>query len=207
MFEVPVDLPAEAMPLSWLLGVWEGRGVVSYAPDADSDRVTEFEFGQRVAFTDDGLPAVNYNSFTWRLDAGATPLNSEMGYWRLARPSRAADPGPGLLDGAAPDAGLDTAGVSALQTERGLPLEVSVLHADGVSELYVGWVNGPRIDLATDTVMRSQHARRYDAATRMYGLVEHRLMWTWDAGMFGNPVVPHASAVLEKVSGPGKTVR
>ena len=30
MFELDVDLPAELVPLSWLIGVWEGSGVVAY---------------------------------------------------------------------------------------------------------------------------------------------------------------------------------
>ena len=30
MIEIPTDLPAELVPLSWLLGVWEGSGVLDY---------------------------------------------------------------------------------------------------------------------------------------------------------------------------------
>ena len=30
MIELPVDLPAVLVPLSWLLGVWEGAGVIDY---------------------------------------------------------------------------------------------------------------------------------------------------------------------------------
>ena len=30
MIEIPVGLPAELVPLSWLLGVWEGTGLVEY---------------------------------------------------------------------------------------------------------------------------------------------------------------------------------
>ena len=209
MFEIPADLPPEAVPLAWLLGVWEGQGVVSYSQPA-GDRVTEFEFGQRVAFTNDGLPALNYNAFFWRLDEALTPLTSAMGYWRLAQPAGADIPGPGLLDGTAPeegDRGLDAEGVAALRTEDGLPLEVSVVHPDGVDELYVGALQGARITLATDAVLRSRHARPYESASRMYGLVERQLLWSWDLGAFGNPLTSHASATLRKVSGPGTTVR
>ena len=39
MIELPVDLPAELVPLSWLLGVWEGSGVIDY----------QAEIGQLVA--------------------------------------------------------------------------------------------------------------------------------------------------------------
>ena len=30
MIELPVDLPAELVPLSRLIGVWEGSGVIDY---------------------------------------------------------------------------------------------------------------------------------------------------------------------------------
>ena len=28
MIEIPTDLPADLVPLSWLIGVWEGTGVI-----------------------------------------------------------------------------------------------------------------------------------------------------------------------------------
>ena len=31
MIEIPTGLPAELVPLSWLIGVWEGTGVIDYA--------------------------------------------------------------------------------------------------------------------------------------------------------------------------------
>jgi hypothetical protein len=30
VFDLPTDLPADIVPLSWLLGVWEGTGVIDY---------------------------------------------------------------------------------------------------------------------------------------------------------------------------------
>ena len=30
MFDLPTDLPADIVPLSWLLGVWEGTGVIDH---------------------------------------------------------------------------------------------------------------------------------------------------------------------------------
>ena len=36
MIELPVDLPAELVPLSWLIGVWEGSGVIDYKVGDDS---------------------------------------------------------------------------------------------------------------------------------------------------------------------------
>ena len=66
MFNLDTSLPAELAPLSWLIGVWEGTGVVHY----DDDGTTrEHEFGQRVSFSHDGLPYLNYTSSTWLFPA------------------------------------------------------------------------------------------------------------------------------------------
>ncbi|MEO6116435.1 MAG: heme-binding beta-barrel domain-containing protein, partial [Pseudolysinimonas sp.] len=66
MFELDTTLPAEIVPLSWLLGIWEGSGIVAYQV---GDETREHEFGQRVAFTQDGTPHLQYSSSTWLFGA------------------------------------------------------------------------------------------------------------------------------------------
>ena len=83
MIELDGSVPSELAPLSWLIGLWEGTGVVHYAI---GDDVREVSFGQRLTFTHDGLPYLNYASYTWLLDDEKTPHVSETGYWRLSRP-------------------------------------------------------------------------------------------------------------------------
>ena len=69
----------------------------------------------------------------------------------------------------------------------------------GVSEVYVGEVDGPRIDLATDAVMRTAGAKEYSAATRLYGLVDDHLLWAWDIAALGQDLRTHASGRLARV--------
>ncbi|PJJ73060.1 uncharacterized protein DUF1794 [Diaminobutyricimonas aerilata] len=197
MFDLDADLPAELVPLSWLLGVWEGTGVVNYRV---GDEVRTHEFGQRMSFSHDGLPHLNYTSYTWLLDDQHTPLITETGYWRLSRPAEQGDPGPGMLPGVG-DAPFRTAEqVEELRNSRdGFDVEVSMVHPGGVSELYVGQVKGPRIDLQTDAVMRSSSAKDYAAATRLYGLVEGHLLWAWDIAALGQDLRTHASARLGRI--------
>ncbi|HTL40335.1 MAG TPA: FABP family protein [Pseudolysinimonas sp.] len=202
MFEFDAGLPAEIVPLAWLLGVWEGTGVLSYQV---GDDVREAEFGMRLAFTHDGAPHVQYSCSAWLLDGegdstSTTPLYSELGYWRLSRPLGDGDPGPGMLPRTA-DAVYTTAdAVETLRNERGaFDLEVSIVQPGGVSEVYVGEVNGPRIDLATDAVMRTAGAKDYAAATRLYGLVDDHLLWAWDIAALGQDLRTHASGRLARV--------
>ncbi|WP_022882547.1 FABP family protein [Gryllotalpicola ginsengisoli] len=197
MIELPVGLPAELVPLSWLIGVWEGTGVLDYKIGEDH---VQREFGQRISFSHDGLPYLNYTSYTWVLDDEHTPLVAETGYWRLSRPQTEGDPGPGMLPGVGERPFTDAEAVETLRNEsNGFDIEVSLVHPDGVSEVYLGQVKGPRIDLSTDAVMRTAGAKEYSAATRLYGLVEGHLLWAWDIAALGQQLRTHASARLAKV--------
>ncbi|WGD38119.1 FABP family protein [Lysinibacter sp. HNR] len=245
MINIRTDIPAELGPLSWLIGVWEGTGVIEYS--VDGKRISQ-EFGQRVSFSHDGLPYLNYNSYSWligpnlaeepegdrqddvaqaatapdkdvALNSGADtqtpmvgvdevfsqgerPLVSEMGYWRLSRPRTEHDPGPGMLPGSGDTVYGTAESVEALRIPlaegEGFPLEVLLVHPTGVGELYLGRIAGPRIDLATDYVMRAEGAKEYTAASRMYGLVDNHLLWAWDMAALGQPLRSHASARLAK---------
>ena len=200
MFTLDASVPAEVGPISWLIGVWEGTGVIDY-PVGDDRRTAEF--GQRVSFSHDGLPYLNYASTTWLLGAdGAEPVAhvAETGYWRLRRALGPADPGPGLLPGVGERTFTTADEVDTLRSPEGaFELEVAIVHPDGVSELYLGQVRAARIDLATDAVVRSATAKDYAAATRLYGLVDGHLLWAWDIAAFGQELRSHASARLARV--------
>ncbi|SDG92634.1 nitrobindin family protein [Microbacterium pygmaeum] len=204
MLDLPTDLPADLAPLSWLLGVWEGTGVIDYEV---GDQRFAGEFHHRVSFSHDGGPYLNYSASAWLLaDAAAdgerarTLLVAETGYWRLARPALDADPGPGLLPPVAAGADRTADDVEELRNaDGGFDIEVSLVHSDGVSELYLGQIKGPRIDLATDAVVRPAGTRVYAAASRMYGLVDAHLLWAWDIAALGRELGSHASARLARV--------
>jgi hypothetical protein len=83
--------------------------------------------------------------------------------------------------------------------DGGFDIEVSLVHPGGVQELYLGQVKGPRIDLATDAVMRSSNAKEYVAATRLYGLVDSHLLWAWDIAALGQDLRTHSSGRLARV--------
>jgi hypothetical protein len=200
VLELPTDLPADLAPLSWLLGVWEGTGVIDYPV---GDERLQGEFTHRVSFSHDGGPFLNYAATaTFTRDEGATsvPLVAESGFWRLSRPATDSDAGPGLLPPLAETTPRGVDDVEALRAASGgFPIEVSLAHADGMLELYLGEINGPRIDIATDAVVRGAGAKDYGSATRMYGLVDNHLLWAWDIAALGTTLRSHASARLAKI--------
>ena len=258
MFDLPVGLPSELVPLSWLIGVWEGSGVLEYKIGEESVSRT---FGHRISFSHDGLPHLNYSSYTWleplaaaasesdaavpefenaagfdsdptacEADAASAvaaknvpaetdvatpaptlppemlsdeklPLVTETGYWRLSRHQGDGDPGPGMLPGTGERPFTSAAAVETLRNrDGGFDIEVTLVHPGGVAELYLGQVKGPRIDLATDAVLRTAGSKPYAAATRLYGLVDNHLLWAWDIAALGQDLRTHASGRLARVS-------
>jgi hypothetical protein len=243
MRELPVGLPSELVPLSWLIGVWEGTGVLEYTI---GDKSVSHTFGHRLSFSHDGLPHLNYSSYTWlepdesigpdRVDRaspsaenettdatfgdadvttsavtgrdgdsgtdsdGRIPLVTETGYWRLSRPQGDGDPGPGMLPARGDRPFTSAAAVETLRNrDGGFDIEVSLVHPGGVVELYLGQIKGPRVDLATDAVLRTAGAKPYAAATRLYGLVDNHLLWAWDIAALGQDLRTHASGRLARV--------
>jgi hypothetical protein len=90
MFELPARLPSELGPLSWLVGVWEGSGVLDYQV---GDQSITREFGQRLSFSHD-LP--HQLQLVHLARAGPAPTTSRLR--RSPRPILAPAPQPGAGD-------------------------------------------------------------------------------------------------------------
>jgi len=79
-FELDVNLPPVLAPLAWLVGRWEGAGVLGY-PTIESAH-----FGQEIVCSHDGRPFLEWQSRTWLLDEAGNrvrPLAVELGFWRV----------------------------------------------------------------------------------------------------------------------------
>jgi hypothetical protein len=162
-FTLDPDLPPALAPLAWLIGEWEGAGVVGY-PTIES-----VHFGQEISVTHDGRPFLEWQSRTWLLDEQGNkvrPLARELGFWR------------------------------PLQNNE---VEFLLTHPTGIVEMYHGTTSPAKIELRTDSVIRSPHAKEYNAAARMYGLVNSNLMWVMDMAAVGQPLQSHVSAELKRV--------
>ncbi len=196
--DLPTDLTPELVPLSWLLGTWEGTGMLGEGT-AGSER-----FSQRVEFTQNGLPYLRYSAESWLVDeqdVRLRPLSVETGFWALDRKLNDADVGPGLRP-ADMVPSLKTADeVEHFRNDAGgFDLTATIVHPGGIAELYYGTIKGPQIQLSTDLVMRGQQSKEYTAATRLFGLVEGNLYWRWDVAADGGSLEAHASAILRKAS-------
>ncbi len=200
MFVFPEGLPLELTPFAFLVGKWEGTGIISYKKNETDEAPIEVEFKQRIEFAHDGSNALTYVSSAELIDEEGTILPSELGYWRLARPSEPADHGPGLIIGSGEKSLKTHEDLETLRNkEGGFDIQVSVLHPGGMAELYNGKIKGARIDIASAYGTAFETAKTYRHSTRLFGLVENALLWVWEIALPGGDLKPHASARLEKV--------
>lgn len=168
-----IEIPQLLRPWSWLIGAWVGVGTGQYPT------IEDFRFGQEAAFASDGRPFLSYRSRSWLLDDDGNrvrPLAMETGFWRPKDDNR---------------------------------VEVTLAHPTGYAEIWYGrlevtglenaTVTGARVDMSTDVVARTETAKEYTQGRRLYGLVEGRLLWTFDMAAVGEPLVNHLAASLSRV--------
>lgn len=79
-------------------------------------------------------------------------------------------------------------------------VELVLAHPTGVVEIYLGRVDGVRVELATDVVARTPSAKEVNGEHRLYGLVEGGdLAYAIDLAAVGQSLQPHLSARLQRV--------
>ena len=130
-------------------------------------------FGQEISCWHDGRPFLQWHSRTWLLDEAGEkvrPLATETGFWR-----------------------------PVTEDSDGTNVELLLTHPTGIVEMYAGHAQPAKIELRTDGVMRSPHAKDYSAGHRMYGYVQSNLLWAMDMAAMGQPLTSHLSAELKRV--------
>jgi hypothetical protein len=132
--------------------------------------IESFRFGQEISFSHNGKPFLIYASRTWQLDE-----EGQLG----------------------PPLGTE-AGFWRPRPDN--QVEVMLAHPTGIVEIYLGEVSGTRIEMATDVVARTASAKEVTAGHRLYGLVADDLAYAYDLAAVGQPLSPHLSAQLKRVS-------
>jgi hypothetical protein len=130
--------------------------------------IEEFRFGQEVTFSHDTRPFLTYTSSSWLLDDAGEMVRPLASETGYWRPRPEGE------------------------------LEVLLAHPSGLAEVWVGRVDGAKIELTTDVVARTASAKEVTAGHRLYGLVEGDLLWAYDMAAMGQPLQPHVSAQLKR---------
>lgn len=130
----------------------------------------DYPFAQEVRFQRvPGQPVFGYTSRIWDPESGAA-IDSEVGYWR-------------------------TSGTY----ETGLRVEVTLAHPTGIVEVFVGDVDGGKIELVDNVTVRTATAREVERSERLYGIVEGDLAYAIDIAAEGHDLRPHRSARLRRI--------
>jgi len=138
--------------------------------------ISSFEYGQEVRFSHDGRPFLFYQSRAWLIEPDGTPIrpaHREVGFWR-----------PVVKD-----------------DQRTEAVEVQLVAPNGIVESYVGRVDGLRVELITDKVLRSGTAKEVSEGHRLYGIVDRALLYAYEMAAVGQPRTAHLSAKLDRVGG------
>ncbi|MDR2252823.1 MAG: FABP family protein [Bifidobacteriaceae bacterium] len=211
--------PREVRPIAWLCGVWRGEGSIGYGP------IPNGRVSQQLTFAVADGPYLAYTAKTWLLAAdpadgfsegvaGPADARTAPATWATpAEPAVGATPTSATVDGIghrSPDVSKpkpwhEESGYWRVlpSASRKPPLELEVLIADaaGFLSLYVGEVSGQRASLGTDAMMRTASAPPVGAATRLYGLIQGDLLWTWDIAGFELELGSYMAVSLSRVEG------
>ncbi len=134
----------------------------------------DFDYAQEIRISHDGRPFLFYESRSWLLDEQSQPIRPagrEVGWWRP------------VGDG------------------KGDDIEALMMTPTGIMELYLGRLDGLRLELVTDFVGRTPTAKEVRAAHRLFGIVEGALLYAHEMAAVGQPMSPHLSARLIRVGG------
>ncbi|HEX5741129.1 MAG TPA: FABP family protein [Pilimelia sp.] len=167
------DLHPSLLGLLPYVGLWRGRGRGGYPG------IEDFDYAQEIRITHDGRPFLSYESRAWILSEDSRPVRPafrEVGWWRAV-----------LKEGA--------------DRRRSEEIEALLTSPTGVMELYVGRLDGVKLELATDVVIRTVTAKEVTAGQRLFGIVEGALLYAQEMAAEGKGMHPHLSARLLRVGG------
>lgn len=182
---IPADLPALVAPVAWMLGTWEGWGMLA-RPDAssrgDGDGAAE---DSPVVEEIRGEVVGNQMRLVTRVYAGAssTPIDPT---WDAASGLSAISKGDLVSE--------ETLYVSVVPSDAPLPppgqyspreFAATSASTQGHAAVWNGVSVGPRVQMVSDAIALGEGTQRLVHLGRMFGLVAGELMWTQERTLDG----------------------
>ncbi len=164
-------LHTAVQPLLPFIGVWRGRGGGEYPT------IEPFEYAQEIRISHDGRPFLSYSSRAWLVTPDGEkirPGGREMGWWRPV---------------------TDAGGTPTNE------IEALFCTPTGIMELHIGHIDGVKLEMSTDAVLRTATAKEVTAGQRLYGIVDRDLLYAQGMAAVGQPMTNHLAARLARIAG------
>lgn len=171
---LPENLVPENYPLGWLIDSWYGGGVFEYEGVDATAYVHELTID-----ASDGGPFVKISSTVWTAKEPAGSVDKEA-------------PGQVVYDQLTKDelwathTGFVRVNPEAAKREdNAAELEAMISSPAGLAHAWVGLIDGPRLQMVTDGIMRSSSGAQVEAAKILAGSVGSELFYAIDMEAFG----------------------
>lgn len=155
-----------------LLGLLPFVGVWRGRGGGEYPTIDAFEFAQEIRISHDGRPFLHYESRAWLVKPDGTPIRPAARETGWWRPVAETD-----------------------------EVEALMVAPTGIMSLFLGHLDGVRVEMATDAVMRTASAKEVTGEKRLYGIVDRALLYAQEMAAVGQPLQAHLSAKLHRVGG------
>lgn len=185
---LPENLPPENYPLAWLLDTWRGGGVLEYENVPAAAYLHELRIDNN-----DGGPYVRFVSTIWLAKEPAGAVDKEHSgeaTWNELTKGQLWSTLTGYVR-ANPEVEKQEDGSVALEAMTAAP--------SGVSQVWVGIVRGPQLQMVTDVVARAAAGADVTAAKVMAGNVNSDLFYAYDMEAFGSPMRSYMAGRLSRM--------
>lgn len=182
MFVIPDNLAPETYPMAWLVGSWRGYGVLGYPGIDDAAVICDLEIA-----SDEQLPYLTVRSRWTLAKEHPDEIDKEL-------------PGaPGVAQLTPDRVWAEATGYLRQSSEKEGDLEAMMATPDGRVSLYIGQINGPRMQLVSDAMIRSATGAEVSAAAIQVGLVESDMLFAYDMAAFGESMRSYCAGRLSRV--------
>ena len=184
---IPERVAPENYPIAWLMDTWRGGGVLEYENVPASAYLHELRLDNN-----DGGPYLRFTSTIWLANEPASVVENELTgeyLWDHLTKGQLWSSAVGFLR-VNPEASTGQDGTT--------PLEALVASPSGTSQVWVGVVKGPQLQLVTDVVARSAAGADLTNAKIMAGNVQSELFYAYDMEAFGFPMRSYFSGRLSR---------
>lgn len=185
---IPSDLAPENYPLAWLLGSWRGGGVLEYGNIPAAAYLHEVTIDN-----EDAGPYLRLTSTIWLAEEPAEIVDKErpgISVWSDLSKDRLWSSVMGFIR-VNPEA--------AKREDGSVLLEAMMASPSGTSQIWVGLVRGPQLQMVTDVMARSAAGADVTAAKILAGSVNSDLMYAYDMEAFGYPMRSYLAGRLSRV--------